>query len=116
MTEALATSRAAKGGRPDGGRYGRNRLVARGCKGQQRPGEQVKGGKSASAGRVVEAGGMEACLARKSKTVTREDNRVQRTVQLSVRVADGRKSQYTESEGDGSRKQPKGWMGFKIRR
>ena len=116
MTGALSTSREAKGGRPDGGRFGSNGLVARGYRGRQGPEEQAEGGKTASAGRAVEAGGMEACLARKSKTGTREDNRVQRTVQLSVRVADGRKSQYTESEGDGSRKHSNSGTGFKIRR
>ena len=57
MTGALATLRAAKGGIPDGERGGRNRLVARGYMGQQRPGEQVKGVKTASEGRAVEASG-----------------------------------------------------------
>ena len=55
-----ATSRAAEGGRLDRGRDGRNGLIARGCRGQQGPGEQVEGGKTAIAGQAVEAGGMEA--------------------------------------------------------
>ena len=64
----------------------------------------------------MEAGGTEACLARQSNTGTREENRVQRAVQLSIGVADGRGSQYTEGEGDGSRKQSNGGTGFNIRR
>ena len=55
-----------------------------------------------SAGLAVEAGGMEDCLARQSKTGTREENRVQRAVQLSLGVADRRGIQYTECEGDRS--------------
>ena len=100
MTGAIEISRAEKGGQPDGVRDGRNRIVARGCRGQQRPGEQVEGRKTVSTGRAVEAGGMEACLSRSSNTGTRVENRVQRAVQLSLRVADGRVSQYTEGEGD----------------
>ena len=50
-------SRAAKGGRPDRGRGGRNGLLAQDCRGQQGPGEQVEGGKPVSAVQVVEAGG-----------------------------------------------------------
>ena len=67
-----------------------------------------------SAGRAVEAGGMKACFARRSKTGTREDNRLQRAVHLSLGVADGKGSQFTEGEGDGSRKQTNGGTGFKI--
>ena len=48
---------------------------------------------------------MDTCLARRSKTGTRVGNRVQRAVQLSQRVADGRGSRDTEGEGEGSRKQ-----------
>ena len=41
---------------------------------------------------------------------------VQRVVQLSIGVVDGRRGQYTEGEGDGSRKKSNGGTGFKIRR
>ena len=58
---------------------------------------------------------MEACLVRLSNTGTREDNRVQRALQLSLRVVDGRGSQYTEGEGDEYRKQSNSGTGFKIR-
>ena len=72
--------------------------MAWGYRGQQGPGEQVEGGKTASAGRAVEADGMEACLDRRSKNGTRVENWIQRAVQLSLRVADRRGSQYTEGE------------------
>ena len=49
--------RAAKGGRPDRGQGGINGLVAKGCRGQQGPGEHVEGGNIVSEGRAVEAGG-----------------------------------------------------------
>ena len=101
--------------RPYGGQDGRNGFVARGFRGQQRLGEKVEGSKKADAGRAAEADRMEACLDRKSKTGTREDNRVQRAVQLSLRVADGRRNQYTEGKMDRYRKQSSGWTGFKIR-
>ena len=39
-------------------------------------------------------------------------NWVQRAVQLSLRVADGRGSQDTEGKGDGSRKQSNGGTRF----
>ena len=39
-----------------------------------------------------------------------------RELQLSLRVADGRGSQYMEGEGEGSRKQSTLGRGFKIRR
>ena len=55
-------------------------------------------------------------MARRSKTGMREENRVKRAVQLSLRVADGRRSQYTKGEEGGSIKQSKGGTGFKIRR
>ena len=100
----------------DKGRDARNRLLARGCRVRQGPGEQVEGGKTASAGREVGSGEMEACLVRQSKTGTREDNRVRRTLQISLRVADGRGGQYIEGEWDGSRKQSNVETGFKIRR
>ena len=48
FTGTLETSRAANGGIQDGGRGRRNRLVVRGCRGGQGPGEQVKGNKTAS--------------------------------------------------------------------
>ena len=41
----------------------------------------------------------------------RAENRVQRAVQLSLRVADGRGGRDTEDEGDGSRKQSNGGAG-----
>ena len=44
----------------------------------------------------------------------REDNRVKRALQIILVVADGREGQYTEGEGDGSRKKLKGGTGFKI--
>ena len=47
---AVETSWAAKGGRLDGGRCGRNRIAAQGCRGQQGPGEQVESGNTLSAG------------------------------------------------------------------
>ena len=48
--------RAEKGGRTDGGRDGRNRLVARGCGGREVPGgEQVEGSTTESA--VTGSGG-----------------------------------------------------------
>ena len=71
---------------------------------QQGPGEQVEGRKTASTGRAEEAVGMEACLARRFKTRKREENRVRRAVQIIIGLADGRGIQYTEGEGDGSRK------------
>ena len=54
-------------------------------------------------------------LARQSKTGTRQDNRVQIAVNLSIGVADGSGNQYTEGVGDGSGKQFNGVIGFKIR-
>ena len=59
MIRSLATSREAKGGRPDRVRGDRNGPAVQGCRGRQGPGEQVEGGKTASAGRAVEAGGNE---------------------------------------------------------
>ena len=56
MTGALSTSRAEKWGRPDGLIRNRNRLEDQSYRCQQIPGEQVEGGNTASAGRVVEAG------------------------------------------------------------
>ena len=41
---------------------------------------------------------MEACLVRQYKTVMREGNRVKRAMQPSLRVAGGRRSQYTKGE------------------
>ena len=114
MTGALAKLRAAKGGKPDGGKDIRNRLVVRGCMGRQGPGEKVEGGKTASAGQEVKAGRMEDCLARQSKTGTREENRVRREVQLSIGVADGRGSQYTEGEGGDPENSQTMGRGFKI--
>ena len=81
--------------------------------GRQGPGEKVEGGKTASAVQEVKAGRMEDCLARQSKTGTREDNRVRRAVQLSIGVADGRGSQYKKGEGDGYRKQSNGGKGLR---
>ena len=43
--------------------------------------------------------GMDYCLARWSKTGMRVENRVQRAVQLSIRVAYGRGFRYMEGEG-----------------
>ena len=42
----------------------------------------------------------------------RVKNRVQRVVQLSLRVAEGRGIQDTEGEGEGSRKQSNGGTGI----
>ena len=56
--------------------------------------------------------GIDACLARRSKTIIRVENRVQRAVQLSLRVADGMGGRYTEDEGGGSRKQLNIGTGF----
>ena len=47
--------------RPGRGRGGRNGLAARGCRGRQGPGDQVKGGKTAIPGRAVEPG-RKGCL------------------------------------------------------
>ena len=81
-------------------------------RGQQGPGEQVEGGKIASEERAVEAGGMGACLSRRSKTGMRVEYWVLRAVHLSLRVANGRGSQYTEGEGDRSRKKSNSGKGF----
>ena len=88
--------------------------MERGCRGRQGPGEQVEGCKTEIAGRAVEASGVEASFVKQSKTGTREENMVRRAVHLSLGVADGRGSQYTEGEGDGSIKKSNGGMGFKI--
>ena len=56
--------------------------------------------------------GMDACLVRRSKTGMRVEIWVQRAVQLSLRVTDGRRSRDTEGEGDVSRKQANGGTGF----
>ena len=58
---------------------------------------------------------MENCFARQSKSGTRQNNRVQITVNLSIGMADGSGSQYTEGVEEGYRKQLKGVTGFKIR-
>ena len=47
--------------------------------------------------------GMSTCLDRRSKTVMREYNWLQRTVHISLRVANGGGGQDTEGEGGGSR-------------
>ena len=49
--------------------------------------------------------GMDACLDTWYKTVMRAENWVQRVVQLSLKVADGRGIRDTEGEGEISRKQ-----------
>ena len=56
----------------------------------------------------MEAGGIEACLSRRSNTGMRGENWVQRAVQISLRVANGRGIQYTDDERDGSIKQSNG--------
>ena len=56
MSGALATSRAVKGGRTEGGQGNRNKISAQGCRGRQGHGDQVEGGNTASTGRAVEAG------------------------------------------------------------
>ena len=48
--------------------------------------------------------GMDTCLDRRSNTGMRVENRLQRAVQLSIRMADGRGGWDTEDEGGGSRK------------
>ena len=55
--------------------------------------------------------GMDDCLARRSKTKMRLENRVQRAVYISQRVEDGRGGRYTEGEGGRSRKQSNGGKG-----
>ena len=47
--------------------------MARGCRGQQGSEEKVEGRNTVITGRAVEAGSMEACLDRQSKTGTREE-------------------------------------------
>ena len=86
--------------------------MAWGCRGRQGPGEQVEGYKTASERQAVESKEMEGCLDRRSKTGTRVENWVQRAVQISIRVADGRGGQYTEGERDRSRKHANGGTGF----
>ena len=55
---------------------------------------------------------MDACLASQSKNGMKVKNRVQREVELSLRVADGRGGWDTEGEGDRSIKQLNGGTGF----
>ena len=55
---------------------------------------------------------MGACLSRRSKTGMRVEYWVLRAVHLSLRVAKGRGSQYTEGEGDRSRKKSNSGKGF----
>ena len=50
LKKTLETLRAAKGGQPYRGRGGQNKIVARGCRGRQGPGEQVECGKTANVG------------------------------------------------------------------
>ena len=50
-------ARAEKGGLTEGRRGGTNGPAARICRVQQGPGDQVEGGKTASAGRAVESSG-----------------------------------------------------------
>ena len=56
--------------------------------------------------------GMDASLARRSKTRTRMENWVQIAVQLGQRMLDGRGSRETEGEGEGYRKQSNGETGI----
>ena len=56
--------------------------------------------------------GMDICLVTRSKTGIRVENRVQRGVQISLRVADRRGGWYTEFEGGGYRKQSSSGTGF----
>ena len=58
---------------------------------------------------------MENCFARQSKSGTRQNNRLQIAVNLSIGVADGSGSQYTEGVRYGSRKQLNSVTEFKIR-
>ena len=60
----------------------------------------------------MEAGGIEDCLARRSKTLTRVENWLQRAVQLSIGVAYGRGSQYTEGERGRIQKKVERWDGY----
>ena len=55
---------------------------------------------------------IDACLARQSKNGMRMENRVQRAVQLSQRVVDGRGGWDMDSEGGGSRKKSNGVTGI----
>ena len=72
----LAKSREEKGGRTDGGEDDKNALVTQSFRGRQGTEEQVEGGKTAIEGRLVDASGMEACFARRSNTIKREENQV----------------------------------------
>ena len=56
MIGALATLRTAKGEWTEGVQGSRNGIAAWVCRVRQGPGEKVKGGNTASAGRAVEAG------------------------------------------------------------
>ena len=55
---------------------------------------------------------MGAYLDSQTKTGIRVENWVQRAVQISLRVVDGRGGRYKEGEGDGSRKHLNGGTGF----
>ena len=95
-----------------GGQGRRNGLAARGYRGQQGPGEQVKGGKTASAGRAVEAGRNGRLFGQVVQYRNDGGNWVWRAVQISLSVANGRGFWDTEGEGGGSIKQLNGGMGF----
>ena len=55
---------------------------------------------------------MDACFARRSNTGTRVENWLQRAVQVSLRVTDGRGSRDTEGGGEGYIKQLNSGTGF----
>ena len=86
---------------PDRGQGGRNGLAARDCRGQQGPGGQVEGGKTASAGRAVEAGRNGPLLVQVVQDQNEGGKSGVKSGELGLRVADGRGVQGTEGEGGG---------------
>ena len=60
----------------------------------------------------MEAGGNGRLIGQAVQDGNEDGNRVQRMVQISLRVADGRRCWDTEGEDDGSRKQSNSGMGF----
>ena len=94
-----------KGIRLDWVRGGRKEIAAWGYRGQQGTGEQVKGKKTESAGQAVQACRKGHLFGQAVQDRNDIVNQVQRMVQLNLRMADERGSQYTEDKGEVSRKQ-----------
>ena len=75
LSGTISMSRAEKGGRTDRVRGNINKLAERGCRGQERPGEQVEAKNTARSGREVEAG-VSGCLSRWSGNTRPEEKGV----------------------------------------